>query len=83
MRWMDLGCKNFGVYIAFLNKEGYFLLPRVQIHLWENEKKLSLAMVKYPYVNKNQDWKSPNYVLSSHIGDWYIGADKYRNWLEK
>lgn len=81
MQWMDLGCKDYGIYLACLNKEGYFLLPRVQKHLWDKEEHLSITMVKYPYIDKNGSWESPKYVLSLHNGDWHIGADKYRNWL--
>lgn len=82
MQWMDIGCKDYGVYLACLNKEGDFLVPRVQKHLWEDEENLSLAMVKYPYINKGDTWTSPIYALSFHKGDWHIGADKYRNWLD-
>lgn len=81
MQWMDLGCKSHGLYLACMNKDGNFLVPRVQKHLWCEEEHLSLSMVKYPYIKSGNSWKSPNYILSPHLGDWHVGADKYRNWL--
>lgn len=82
MQWMNIGCDKHGLYMACLNKNGDFLLPRVQKHLWDKEEHLSLAMVKYPYIKKDESWISPTYVLSPHKGDWHVAADKYRNWLE-
>lgn len=81
MQWMNLGCKSHGLYLACLNKEGNFLVPRVQKHLWCEEEHLSLSMVKYPYIKYGGSWESPTYILSPHLGDWHVGADKYRNWL--
>jgi len=81
MQWMDLGCKSHGLYMACLNREGKFLVPRVQKHLWSEEEHLSLAMVKYPYIKNGESWESPEYILSPHSGDWHAGADKYRSWL--
>ncbi|MBC7333382.1 MAG: hypothetical protein H5T85_02790 [Actinobacteria bacterium] len=82
MQWMDLCCKDYGIYMACLNKEGEYLVPRVQKHLWDQAEHLSLAMVKYPYIKQGTSWTSPTYILSLHNGDWHVGADKYRQWLE-
>ncbi|MFZ5924328.1 MAG: DUF6259 domain-containing protein [Bacillota bacterium] len=83
MQWMDFGCPSCGLYMASYDRRGYFVVPRVQKHLWDDEEHLSLAMVRYPYSTKGESWTSPEYGVSPHKGDWHRGADKYRNWLEE
>ncbi len=82
MQWMDFGSSACGLYLCSHDRDGMFMVPRVQKHLWDDTEHLSMAMVRYPYARGGQSWTSPEFVLSPHRGDWHRSADKYRIWLE-
>ncbi len=82
MQWMDYHGSTRGLYMSHHNKEGEFLVLWAKKSIWDPVENLSMAFVKYPYVQQGQSWTCSESTVSLHRGDWHAGADKYRAWLE-
>ena len=52
--------------------------------MWHNPppriESLHFSINKFPYLKPGQSWRSPEMVISLHMGDWHKAADKYRSW---
>ena len=82
MPWMDHGGRREGLYLASLSREGIYHMLMVQDFGDEKQPILAFAWAIPCYLAPGKSWRSPEFVLSLHRGDWHAAADKYRTSLD-
>ncbi len=78
MQWMEYAGKDEGLYIGSHDSS----LETTFLEATTCGKSLFFAVTKHPFLRSAGAWKSAEYVISPHCGDWHVGADKYRRWAE-
>jgi hypothetical protein len=80
MQWMDYFTADRGIYVN--SQDNTYFLTRFWLEQDGAEKGITFAVIKSPFVRPGQRWESPVSVFAYHVGDWHVGADKYRAWFE-
>ncbi len=80
MQWYDLYNEEEGLYVGIHNASH----QTVCLHV-ERDTKLNilrLGGIFYPMTEPGEKWQSEPIVYAPHTGDWHVGAQKYRSWIE-
>ena len=87
MPWMNHGGQREGLYLASLSREAIYHMLMIQNFGDEKQPIMAFAWAIPCYLGPGKSWRSPEFVLSPHGGDWHAAADKYRTslagWYQK
>ncbi len=80
MQWFEYGNEKEGLYFASLDRS----LQTTEMSMIPDgsSQTIRCSISKQPYLRKGEEWNSSTYIISPHIGDWHVGADKYRTWAK-
>lgn len=84
MGWIEYYNKNNGFYFGSHDK--YPSLSRFNIELGrfkKNTKGFNFFFTRYPHTCYSNLWKSRDFCIGVHSGDWHRGADIYREWTDE
>lgn len=86
MAWVDLFSRPTGAGepvcgLYFASYDSSLLMAALGGVPSDDGGSLTLYMKKYAHVRSGQSWKSAEFVVSVHAGDWHAGADAYRSWF--
>ncbi len=85
MSWIDFYNEKEGLYFASYDKT--FQTTGLGARRRKEKGDFQLGIIKYPFIEPGETWKSKEYIISAHRGDWHAGAKKYRRftdtWMEK
>lgn len=79
MGWMEFYTAGEGLYLGNHNPA----VPRMT-HLARRRADggFEIGFATYPFVGPGQTYASPPFLISPHVGDWHVGARKYRAYME-
>lgn len=82
MKWLDYGDTDKGLTLYSRNTRHTAQGVMVQRVSREVER-LHLRWLHFPFIAPGETWDSGEYVLFPHAGDWYAGAQPYRDFAAR
>ena len=82
MNWLDLyeeANGGQGLYLA--SEDEAILMGELVVQPDGGTGTISIGMSKMPRVAPGASFRSANFVIAPHRGDWHWAADRYREWL--
>ena len=79
MQWFTFNNGQEGLYFGSHDKT---LMSTVLDVTADDQKAMSAAIVKFPFVRAGETWDSEPAVLQLYRGDWHEAARTYRAWAE-
>ncbi len=82
MNWLDLyqeGARSQGLYMA--SQDETVLVGEIVAQADEGSTALTIGMSKMPRIAPGGSFRSEDFVIAPHEGDWHWAADRYREWL--
>ena len=82
MKWFDYGSSQRGLSLYACDTRDTtqgLLVDRPD----RDAERLNLLWVHYPFIQPGETWDSGEFVLLPHSGDWYTGADAYRQFASQ
>ena len=78
MQWCEVVAKEAGLYLGCHdNKKSYKKFEMV------NQKDhYEFSLTQSPYCLPGKIWQSPPFVVMPFEGTWYVGAHRYRKWMD-
>jgi len=83
MNWLDVhesGGGAQGLYMA--SQDETSLVGELVAAEEDGGATLTLGMSKMPRIEPGESFRSEDFVVAPHQGDWHWAADRYREWLE-
>jgi hypothetical protein len=82
MNWLDLyeeGEGGQGLYLA--SEDETVMVGEILAQADEGAGTVTIGMSKMPRIAPGESFRSENFVIAPHEGDWHWAADRYREWL--
>ncbi|MEA3402829.1 MAG: DUF6259 domain-containing protein [Armatimonadota bacterium] len=82
MNWLDVyeeGERPQGLYVA--SQDETVLMGALQATGGPDGETLTLGMSKMPRIRPGESFRTEDFVVAPHEGDWHWAADRYREWL--
>lgn len=82
MPWMDLYDAAGGLYLASYDRTCQSTdVSAVPFPLSE-PRALLMSFTKFGLIAPGQTWRSADFIVAPHAGDWHWAADQYRQWRD-
>jgi len=82
MPWMDLYDADGGLYVASYDQTCQSTDVSALPFPTTDPKALLLSFTKFGLIAPGQTWKSSEFIVAPHDGDWHWAADQYRQWRD-
>lgn len=80
MPWFDFYNDKEGLYLASCDTT--FQTTGLAARRRKEKGDFQLGIIKYPFVGPRESWKSKEFIVSAHTGDWHAAARKYRKFAD-
>ncbi len=85
MSWLDFYNDKEGLYLA--SYDTTFQTTGLAARRRKEKGDFQIGIIKYPFAGPQESWRSKEFIISGHTGDWHAAARKYRKfadiWMEK
>lgn len=80
MQWFDYFSRDTGLYLASYDRN--LTYTTLNFGRAGDIPGVGMWIGKAAFVAAGSSWTSPPLALGIHSGDWHVGADRYREWIE-